>query len=149
MSNEESREEFPEAEVVETPQPAPAKKFLSARDVLDLPSLVIEELDVPEWGGVVRVKMLTAKERDDFEASMVVMKKGQPTPNTANARARLVQLAVVDEEGKQLFTKHDIQTLGNLPAAGLQRVFNKINEMSAISEDDLKELEEDFDGDRD
>ena len=124
------------------------KRFLSARDVLDLPSLVIEELEVPEWNGIVRVKMLTAKERDDFEASMVIMKKGQPTPNTANSRARLVQLAVVDEKGKPLFTKNDIKTLGDLPAAGLQRVFNKVQEMSAISDEDLDELTEDFDDDR-
>ncbi|GHG09693.1 hypothetical protein [Streptomyces hydrogenans] len=121
--------------------------FLTAGAILEQPTLVIDELVVPEWGGgKIRLKMLSAKERDDFESSMVkVTRGGRQQLNNENFRARLVQLAAVDGEGKQLFTKHDIKTLGDLPAAGLQRVFNKINEMSAFSEDDLKEIEGDFD----
>lgn len=109
--------------------------------------LLIEELAVPEWGGgKIRLKHLSAKERDDFESSMVTMtRQGRQKMNNENFRARLVQLAAVKADGSPMFTRHDIKTLGNLPAAGLQRVFNKINEMSAFSEDDLKDLEADFD----
>lgn len=123
--------------------------FLSAGAILEQPTLVIEELVVPEWGGgKIRLKHLSAKERDEFESSMVkVTRGGRQQMNNENFRARLVQLAAVNEDGSPLFTRHDIKTLGNLPASGLQRVFNKINEMSAFSEADLKELEEDFDGD--
>jgi hypothetical protein len=120
--------------------------FLDARGILEQPTLVIEELYVPEWKGKIRLKHLSAKERDDFETSMVkVGKNGKQQQNTENFRARLVQLAAVKPDGSPLFTRHDIKSLGALPAAGLQRVFNKINEMSAFSEDDLKELAEDFD----
>jgi hypothetical protein len=120
--------------------------FLDARGILEQPTLVIEDLYVPEWKGKIRLKMLSAKERDDFETSMVkVGKNGKQQQNTENFRARLVQLAAVKADGSPLFTRHDIKSLGELPAAGLQRVFNKINEMSAFSEDDLKELSEDFD----
>lgn len=124
--------------------------FLSPGSILEQPTLVIEELVVPEWGGgKIRLKHLSAKERDDFETSMVtVTRGGRQKMNNENFRARLVQLAAVNEDGSPMFTKHDIKTLGNLPAAGLQRVFNKINEMSAFSEEDLKELEGDFDDDR-
>lgn len=124
--------------------------FLDARAILEQPTLVIEELAVPEWGGgKIRLKHLSAKERDDFESSMVKLgKNGKQEMNNANFRARLVQLAAVKEDGAPLFTRHDIRTLGSLPASGLQRVFNKINEMSAFSEDDLKDLTEDFEDDR-
>ncbi|GGR52070.1 hypothetical protein [Streptomyces roseolus] len=124
--------------------------FLSPGAILEQPNLVIEELIVPEWGGgKIRLKQLSAKERDDFESSMVqVTRNGRQKLNNENFRARLVQLAVVNEDGSPMFTKHDIKTLGNLPAAGLQRVYNKVNEMSAFSDEDLKELEEDFDDDR-
>jgi hypothetical protein len=120
--------------------------FLSPSQILEQPTLIIEELYVPEWKGKVRLKHLSAKERDDFETSMVKMgKNGRQQMNNENFRARLVQLATVKEDGSPMFTRHDIRTLGSLPAAGLQRVFNKINEMSAFSEDDIKELTEDFD----
>lgn len=124
--------------------------YLTPAAILEQPTLVIEEMVVPEWGGgKIRLKQLSAKERDDFEASMVrVGRNGKQELNNANFRARLVQLAAVKEDGSPMFTRHDVKTLGNLPAAGLQRVFNKINEMSAFSEDDLKELAEDFDDDR-
>lgn len=123
--------------------------FLDPRSILEQPTLVIEELFVPEWKGKIRLKQLSAKERDDFETSMVkVGKNGRQQMNNENFRARLVQLAAVKEDGTPMFTRHDIKTLGSLPAAGLQRVFNKVNEMSAFSEDDLKELAEDFDDDR-
>jgi hypothetical protein len=124
--------------------------FLDARGILEQPTLVIEELYVPEWKGKIRLKHLSAKERDDFETSMVkVGKNGRQELNNANFRARLVQLAAVKADGSPLFTRHDIKTLGSLPASGLQRVFNKINEMSAFSEDDLKDLTEDFDAAQD
>jgi hypothetical protein len=120
--------------------------FLDARGILEQPTLVIEDLYVPEWKGKIRLKMLSAKERDDFETSMVkVGRNGKQQLNNQNFRARLVQLAAVKADGSPLFTRHDIKSLGELPAAGLQRVFNKINEMSAFSEEDLKELSEDFD----
>lgn len=123
--------------------------FLSASQILEQPTLIIEELYVPEWKGKIRLKHLSAKERDDFETSMVKMgKNGRQEMNNSNFRARLVQLAAVKEDGAPLFTRHDIRTLGSLPAAGLQRVFNKINEMSAFSEEDLRDLTEDFDDDR-
>lgn len=122
--------------------------FLSARDILEQPTLVIEAVDVPEWNGKIRLKHLSAKERDSFESSMVTMgRNGKQKMNNENFRARLVQLAAVKEDGSQLFTRHDIRTLGDLPAAGLQRVFNKINEMSAFTEEDLKDLTEDFGND--
>jgi len=120
-------------------------EFLTATQILDQPTLVIEELEVPEWNGKIRVKMLSAKERDDFEASTVEFKNGQQKPNIANLRARLLQLAVVDENGRRVFTKNDVKVIGDLPAAGVQRVFNKIQEMSAISDSDLDDLAEDFD----
>lgn len=125
-------------------------EFLNPQQILEQKTLVTEVLEVPEWGGKVRVKMLSARERDEFESSMMTVdNKGRPVDNRKNARARLVQIAVVHEDGRPFFTKHDIRTLGELPAAGLQRVFNKVNEMSAISEEDMEEMVGDFGGDHD
>lgn len=121
--------------------------ILTPQQILEQKTLIVEELEVPEWGGSVYVKMLSAKERDEFESGlMTVNKQGQPVDNRKGARARLVQLAVVHQDGRPYFTRHDIRTLNELPAAGLQRVFNKVNEMAAISEEDIDELVEDFDG---
>lgn len=124
-------------------------KFLSPEQIREQKTLVWEPLEVPEWADNgarwVRVKMLSARESDEFEASMIEIKNGQMKPNRVNARARLVQLALINEDGSKMFTRNDIKALGELPAAGLQRVFNKVSEMSNISEQDMRDMTEGFD----
>lgn len=102
-----------------------------------------EDVHVPEWGGTVRVKSLTGKERDQFEASLVDKKTGQAS-KFANARARLVVMTVVDEHGNRMFSLDDIGQLGGKSAAALTRVFDAARKLSGMTDEDLAELTEDF-----
>lgn len=105
-----------------------------------------EVVDVPEWGGSVRLRSLTAKERDNFEAGLQERRGGKVKDNVANFRARLVALCAVDEDNKLLFTnRQEVELLGNKSVAALQRLFDMCNEMNGISERDIEELTEDFD----
>lgn len=120
--------------------------LLSRDDILKVEDRKYELLDVPEWGGEVRLRTLTGRERDEFEASTVeTNKKGQQRTNLVNIRARLVSLCLVDEEGNRMFTeKRDVILLGEKSAAALERVFAKCNEMNGLSEKDVEELAENF-----
>ncbi len=122
--------------------------ILNKNDIMTVDDLKVEEVPVPEWGGSVLVRTLTARERDDFESSTVDKKTGKP--NLDNFRAKLVSLCMVDENGKRLFeSRADVAMLGNKSVAALQRVFNKAQELNGFSEKDVEELTEDFDGDPD
>jgi hypothetical protein len=59
-------------------------------------------LDVIEWGGVVRVRSFTGRERDAFEASIVLGEGKGRKGDLTNMRARLVGLTVIDETGQRL-----------------------------------------------
>ncbi|PRH79407.1 hypothetical protein C6N75_10005 [Streptomyces solincola] len=118
--------------------------FLTKEQIFAADDLPVEIVHVPEWGGDVRLKMLTAAERDAFEASTVQMRGGKQKQNLANLRARLVALCIVDEEGRRIFQSGDVTRLGNKSASALQRLFDKCNEMNALSEDDIEELTEGF-----
>lgn len=119
--------------------------MLSREDILAAKDLKYMDLDVPEWGGEVRIKMLTGAERDEFESSTVKMgKNGKPEQNLANLRARLVSLCLVDDENRPLFSKQDIGHLGMKSAAALERVFKACQEHNAMSEADIEELAEGF-----
>lgn len=120
-------------------------KLLSRDAILSAADLVYEDVEVPEWGGVVRVKALSGRERDKYEASVTERKGKKTSFNLANLRARLVQLATVDEEGKPLFNPRDIEALGKKSAAALDRVFGKALEMAGMTDEDLEEMAEDFD----
>jgi hypothetical protein len=78
---------------------------------------------------------------------MFTMRKdGTPQQNLANVRARLVALCIVNEQGEQMFNKHDIKLLGRKSAAALERVANAAQKLNAISDEDIAELAEGFDG---
>lgn len=120
--------------------------LLSRDAILDAKDLKTKDIPVPEWGGDVRIRMLTGKERDEFEASLVEMKKdGSAKRNIENVRARLATLCIVNEQGELMFNRADIRMLGNKSSAALGRVFDAINELNAFSDEDIEELAEGFD----
>lgn len=103
-----------------------------------------EEVACPEWGGSVRVKALTAAERDDYEASLLTGKGKNRELNLRNARAKLVARTVVDDTGKRLFSDGDAEALGDKSAAVMQRLFETAQRLSGLSDDDVEELTEGF-----
>jgi len=121
------------------------KTFLGRDSILNAPDLTTEDVEVPEWGGWVRVRALSGKERDIFEASVTGTHKKNKRMNLDNVRARLVQMTIVGEDGQPLFKRSDIEALGKKSAAALDRVFEVATRLSGISEADVDELTENFD----
>jgi len=118
--------------------------LLTKEEILTSEDLNWRDVQVPEWGGVVRVRALTGTQRDAFESEVVVMNGRDVQRNTRNIRARLVSLTVVDEDGKPVFHHTDIDALGNKSAKALDRVFSAASELSGLSEADVEELAENF-----
>lgn len=107
----------------------------------DLPSVDVE---VPEWGGTVRVRMLTGGERDAFEASTLTRKGKTFETNLVNMRARLVALTTVDESGARLFSEADVAALATKSAAALNRVFMAAQKLNGLTEEAAAEAEAQF-----
>jgi hypothetical protein len=103
---------------------------------VDLPT---ERVSVPEWGGDVLVRGLDGRDRDAFEASLVVQ-AGGPV-NLANIRARLCAACIVDEAGERLFSDADMDALGRKSGAALDRVFSVAQRLSGMTEADVKSLQ--------
>lgn len=116
----------------------PEPKYLTADDILAADDRLFEDVPVPEWGGVVRVRGLSGTERDKFEASLL---DRQGRPRTHNARAKLAQLCMVSESGQLLFSEEQVAALGRKSAAALGRVFDVAQKLSGLTDDDMEELE--------
>jgi hypothetical protein len=119
-------------------------KLLSRKEILEAVDRVTEEVEVPEWGGHVIVTSLNGKERDAFEASVLIQKGKDTRVNMKNARAKLVSMATVDEKGERIFSQADIEALGLKNAGALDRVYSVAARLSGLTDDDLKELTEDL-----
>lgn len=119
--------------------------LLTRDQILKADDRKYEVVACPEWGGDVRLRSLTGKERDAYENSLSKRQGGKVKQNMDNFRARLVALCAVDEDGNLLFTNsQDILMLGEKSVAPLQRLFNKCTELNGMSDEDVEELAEDF-----
>lgn len=122
------------------------KRFANKAAILAAQDLPVAEMEVPEWGAWVRVRTLTAGERDTFE-SEVVQNNGRNTrTNTRNIRAKLVAACLVDEDGRPLFGLADVEALSAKSAKAMDRIFGKAAELCGMREADVQELAENFAG---
>jgi hypothetical protein len=117
--------------------------YLTRDAILAATALKTEEVDVSDtvWGGVVLVRELRGRERDEWEASLAVQHGKQMVPDVANMRAKLVARSVVGEDGEPLFSQQDVNALGELSAAALDRVFEVAARLSGLNEKDLEEMQ--------
>ena len=113
--------------------------YLTRDAILKAAVLKTEDVPVPEWGGSVLVRELRGRERDEWEASLAVQRGRQMVPDVANMRAKLVARTIVGEDGEPLFTQQDVNALGELSAAALDRVFEVASRLSALNPDSLEE----------
>ena len=120
--------------------------LLSKTAILAAQDLQTEDVEVPEWGGAVRVRSFTGRERDAFEASMVRGDGRDRRVDLTNMRARLVGLTVIDESGQRLFTDEEADLLGAKSGAALDRVFAIAQKLNGLSGADVEELSKNSSG---
>jgi hypothetical protein len=115
--------------------------LLTKDQILNSSDIEYREIDVPEWGGSVRIAAMSGAERDSFEAGMLD-KKGKSDPKRLlNFRARFIASCIVDADGKRLFTAGDVIALGKKSAAPISRVFDECRELNGMTEADIEEIE--------
>jgi hypothetical protein len=134
------KKEIKQNEITEQPNDV----FLTREQILNCSDLEdIEIVDVPEWGGKVRVKALSGKERDKYETSLMEFdsKAKKVIYKAENVKARLAAYSIVDENGTRMFSDKDILTLGNKSAKALNRVVDVCRRKSGITDDDMADLE--------
>jgi len=119
-------------------------KRLSKTDILQADDLEKRDIHVPEWGGIVTIRALTGKERDEFEASVMVRTGKELTVNPRRLRAKLVAASMIGEDGKRLFSDKEVDDLAAKSSAALDRVFRAAQELSGIGEKEIERIEEDL-----
>jgi hypothetical protein len=121
-------------------------KFLTAEQILRAKDQQFRTVEVPEWGGAVRIRGLSGSERDAYEQSLLREKGGNQTLNFRNARAKLVALCAVDAEGNRLFTDEHVLELGRKSALAVERVYRVARDLAGLTNEDLDELTKNSDG---
>ena len=111
--------------------------LLSKEEILKSQDAKYQEVDVPEWGGSVRIATMSGYARDRFETS-IIDKNGKM--NTVNIRAKLVAACLVDENGNLLFSEQEVEALGKKSCMALDRIFGIAQKMNGVGQTELEVL---------
>jgi len=102
--------------------------LLSKEDILKQP-LKTEEVEIPEWGGTVRVRELTAKERLELSSSS----DGAEGPAKVKTYLSLtVSMGLVDNKGNRLFNGEEMNALLDSSALVIDQLYNVIARLSGL-----------------
>lgn len=113
---------------------------LSRSDVLKFRAVLpTETVEVPEWGGSVVVRGLSAGGRDQFE--LALKESREEEGGLSDVRARLVALTAVDDDGKLLFKEGDVEDLSAISAKPMDRLFDVASRLSGMGPKDVEEME--------
>lgn len=121
--------------------------FLGRDAILDADDVQYDVVDCPEWGGKVRIRGLSGTQRDAYEASLMAAGGADKKLNLANARAKMCVLAIVDDNGRPIFSADDVRQLGRKSALPIERIFDAARRLSGMSQEDVDRLTENFGAD--
>ena len=117
-------------------------KILSKADILAVNDRVTELVEVPEWGGSVYVRTMSAAERDREERRIYDAQQGKKGSEAmANFRARFLALTLVDEQGTPLFTMREVDQLAEKSFAVVSRLFEVSQRINGVTKEEMEAIE--------
>jgi hypothetical protein len=111
-------------------------KYLTKDGILNSDDRPVQELEVPEWGGTIRIMAMMAQERDRLEAASIE----EGGDKFLNFRSKVVVASVVDEAGELLFTHDDIEALSKKSAAAISAVAQACMDLSGFGSKDVEDI---------
>jgi hypothetical protein len=96
---------------------------LTREQILAADDLRAEIVDVPEWGGEVRLVALS------FGAAAGMFKK---EVEGVDPRLRLIAACVVDDDGAPIFSEEDLGELGSKNAEVIARLWKRAVELNGL-----------------
>jgi len=112
-------------------------KRLTASEILDAADIKYVDVDVPEWGGTVRIAVMSGTARDAYE-QQITSRRGK-TDTVENLRALYLSYCLVDEDDKLLFSPADIARLGSKSGNVLSRLFSEATLLNALGIEGMEE----------
>ena len=106
--------------------------LLTKGQLLERRELPVEEVEVPEWQGSVRVRGLTGGEADAFMTSLLKRDGRSQFMDREHYCARLVARCLVDANGERLLTDAEAYVLSEQSAIPIQRLAAVAERLSGL-----------------
>jgi hypothetical protein len=112
--------------------------FLTKEQIIAAQDRQFMEVDVPEWGGKVRLVSFDADQAMQHSDLMQRRKEGKPGPNPISL---MLAASIVDADGSPLFKGKDIEALGKKSPAVLMRLVEAVSKLNNLGKDETPEGE--------
>lgn len=124
--------------------------FLTKDQITAADDRKFEDVDVPEWGGTVRVLGMSGTARNAYQESVVVIgANGKPQRVNLNDQlAKLVGKCLVGEDFQRLFSDKEVKELGKKNGAVLDRLSDVAKRLSGLDESAVEDAEENSEADQ-
>ena len=120
--------------------------LLNFDDIVASQDKEYEDVDVPEWGGTVRIATMSGEDRDRWELSMMQAddssERGFKLNFDAYSRVRLVAMCLVDDNFNRIFvTKEQIEKLSQKSGKVMDLLYDVAQRVNGITDEDIDDLE--------
>ena len=99
---------------------------LSKKAILEAKDIKTKEIEVPEWGGAVCIRIISGADRDVFEQAYSEKKMDA-------FRTRFLVLTICDASGERVFTNDEVEALNKKSSKVLNRLFDEAWEFNAFT----------------
>ncbi len=128
--------------------------YLSRDQVLRADDLEREEVEVPEWGGKILCRCLTALERSELrelsiadhsveDSYVVTLNDGREIRLRKDYDTHVVVRGTIEQDGSQKFELEDVELLNRKNPKVIERISAVIGRLSALDEEHVDELGKD------
>lgn len=109
--------------------------MLTKADILAADDFQTESVEVPEWGGTVLLRVLSAAD------AMQLAQSAESGKVSGEMAGRWLVKSIVDDKGERLFQDSDAKTLAGKSFRVVQQLFEKLLTLNGLTDDSQKALE--------
>lgn len=115
--------------------------ILNKDQIFAAQDLQVSYIDIPEWGGQIKVKEMSAADRIEFE------KQQSSDLKPSEMIVRLVLMTCVDDNNQRIFSNDDLQALEQKSPSILLKIFNESMKINILNSEKIEEKAENFPND--
>lgn len=115
--------------------------LLTKEQILEVQDMQFEDVEVPEWEGSVRIRVLTGTERDKWEQECINRTGPNNKVRIGQLKVGLLAACIVDPSTEDLmFSQKDLVALNQKNSAVIQRLFKEAQRINGIGDEAVDEL---------
>lgn len=107
--------------------------MLTAEQILEVKDLNEKDIEVKEWGGSIKIREFTAKQRQEFTKAFA------EDIASDEALVKIVSLAAIKEDGSPLFTEEQAQQLKEKSGVILERLAEEVLKLNGLNQNAAKD----------